>query len=208
MRLICALSLSNPVQLPVSLFILKQYRTVLLSHGLVVLLTQAICPAFIFLYASLFTSMLLLFNLCSFHFCPCVWLWWFCVTLSDYKTVSLSDHKRNLRQSFAAACPAYAHSEEAEALDKKMSLEQEQKFWATVLKPNKFLLAAPYQVHLGKLLTPTSHRALVIAMLMTQCTVRFSQKIKFIIHSFLLDKGKREAPEWHWIYTSWLKHMI
>lgn len=93
-------------------------------------------------------------------------------------------------------------------LIKRWVWEQEQKFWATVLKPNKFLLAAPYQVHLGKLLTPTSHRALVIAMLMTQCTVRFSQKIKFIIHSFLLDKGKREAPEWHWIYTSWLKHMI
>lgn len=30
-----------------------------------------------------------------------------------------------------------------------------------VLKPNKFLLAA--LVHLGKLLTPTSHRVLVIA---------------------------------------------
>lgn len=150
MRLICALSLSNPVQLPVSLFILKQYRTVLLSHGLVVLLAQAICPAFIFLYASLFTSMLLLFNLCSFHFCPCVWLWWFCVTLSDYKTVSLSDHKRNLRQSFAAACPAYAHSEEAEALDKKMSLGTGAEVLSNSIKAKQVFIGSTLPSSLGK----------------------------------------------------------
>lgn len=136
------------------------------------LLTQAICPAFIFLHAFLFTSMLLYLISAPSTSAPV------CGSDGSVLLYQTLNYTRNLRQiqSFAVACPAYAHSEEAEALllIKRWVWEQEQKFPATVLKPNKFLLAAPYQVHLGKLLTPTSHRALVIAMLMTQCTVRFS----------------------------------
>lgn len=45
-------------------------------------------------------------------------------------------------------------------------------------------------VHLGKLLTPTSHRVLVIAMLVTQCTMRFSQKIKLTLPFWTKVKEK------------------
>ena len=85
----------------------------------------------------------ILFDLRSFHFCLCVWLRRSCGILSA------SNWKSNVGQirSSAVVFPTCASSQGSEALllTKRCFWEREQNFWVTVLKPDKLLLAAPYQ---------------------------------------------------------------
>lgn len=208
MHFIFALSLSNPVQLLISLFkeILKQssncsdipwiscapHPTTWLA--LILLHTFYYHTALLYLISAPSTSA--------------------SVYGSDGSVLFYQTHncKRNLGQipSFVATCPACAHSEEAEAflLIKRWLWEQDQHFWATVLKPNKFLLAAPYQFTWESCWLLQAIGFWWLQCLWPSVQWGFHRKLSFGTYSLLLDKGKGEVPAGHWIYTSQLRHII
>lgn len=135
-----------------------------------------------------------LFDLCSFHFCLCVWL------KLSHVILSVSNRKTNMGETQSLAVVfhlcllrrGWGHS-----LDKKkIFLGIGTELLSNIIKAKEASTVSTLPVHLGKLLTPTSHMALVVAKFKIRNTMRFPQKIKS--RYLLFPRGqrwKRSSPQ-------------
>lgn len=138
-----------------------------------------------------------LFDLCSFHFCLCVWL------KQSHVILSASNRKTNMGETQSLAVVfhlcllrrGWGHS-----LDKKKKIKKNlgigTELLSNIIKAKEASTVSTLPVHLRKLLTPTSHMALVVAKFKIRNTMRFPQKIKSrYLLSPMGQRWKRSTPQ-------------